>query len=119
MPKGDGNRWEPTKEHLKQIETMAGYGLGNRQIAGVLGIHRTTLERHANNEESLVHAAIEKGKGIAASQVTKTLYEMITKDRNVAATIFFCKTRLGWSETPEEREDKNSYKPPVTLARSA
>jgi len=91
-----------TEDDLAKIETLAGYGLTLAQIAGYLGVHYTTLNNYRKDNSDL-NARIEKGLAKAAAAVTQSLHSQ-AKNGNVSAAIFWCKTRLGWSESRKDQQ---------------
>ena len=78
----------------KKIETLAGYGLADREIARVLGVSEPELKaNHAT--------AIESGRIKANARVAESLYRKATGEGReaVTAAIFWLKTRARWKET--------------------
>jgi len=73
---------------------MAGFGVPESDIAGVLGIDPKTLRRHYRDE--LKHGHVK-----ANARVAESLYRKATSDgaQSVTAAIFWLKTRAGWKET--------------------
>ena len=96
---------ELTEKDLQQLETMAGFGLTNNQMAAILGMGRATLQRRIA-EDPIVSETIEKGKSKTAYQVTKKLYDKCMEG-NVTSILFWLKCRCNWSELGsfDERED--------------
>jgi hypothetical protein len=88
---------------------MAGYGLKQEQIAILIGVASTVTLRKYFREE-LTRGPIE-----AKAQVRKTLYKLATSGHHPGATMYWLKTRAGWSEqgkTPEpvrERPERNRW----------
>lgn len=82
---------EPTDASRKQVEAMAAYGVPQESIASVLGVDPKTLRKHYRDE-------LTNGSTKANSKVAESLYKNAISG-NVSAQIFWCKTRLGWSET--------------------
>jgi len=70
---------------------LATIGTPQTMIAKVLDIHRETLAKHYAKE-------LEISKPQADARVALSLYQNALNG-NVAAQIFWCKTRLGWKET--------------------
>lgn len=89
---------EITSEQIKQIETMAGIGLTIPQIAAVLGISETTLERK-HRIDPLIKEAILKGRALASSQVMKSAFQQAVSGKSAVMTIFWLKCREHWKET--------------------
>lgn len=96
MPKNKGGRpaHEPTAENRKQVETMAGYGITEPDIAMSLGISKPTLTKHYRRELDMGHIK-------ANSAIAQALFKKATSDgsQSVTAAIFWAKTRMGWKET--------------------
>jgi hypothetical protein len=88
----------PTDADRSKVLSLAGIGMKQEQIAGLLGIHPGTLRKH-------FLAELLQGPAKAALQVRRTLFEMATSGRNQAATMFWLKTRAGWSEQGREPEE--------------
>jgi len=85
---------KPTAATRKQVDAMAGYGIPQFDIARVLGISVITLLKYYREE--LETAAIRANAAVAQS-----LWRMATNG-NVAAAIFWAKTRMQWTEPPRE-----------------
>jgi hypothetical protein len=94
---------DPTVRH--QVEAMAGYGVPEAEIAGVIGIDAKTLRKHYRGE-------LDHGHVKANAKVAENLYRKATGDGReaVIAAIFWLKTRAGWKETSVQelaaRDDK-------------
>lgn len=73
---------------------MAGYGVPEADIAGVLAIDPKTLRKHYRSE-------LDHGHVKANAKVAENLYRKATGDGReaVIAAIFWLKTRAGWKET--------------------
>ena len=79
-------------DHLRgQVAALAGYGVPQPAIAAHIGISHPTLAKY-------YRADLDAGLLRANVAVAKTLFELATSDRNVAACIFWMKTRAGWQE---------------------
>lgn len=81
----------PTAEGRKQVNAMAAYGTPQIDICLVLDISLPTLHKYYRHE--LDTAMIKANAAIGQS-----LFHMATKGNNVAAAIFWAKTRMGWTE---------------------
>lgn len=81
----------PTKETREQVQILATIGTPQETIARVIGVHRETLSKHYADE-------LELSRSKADAKVALSLYQNAIGG-NVAAQIFWCKTRLGWKET--------------------
>ncbi len=105
--------YEPTDEQREAVQMMAACGVPQADIAratGPDGIALNTLRKHFARE-------LELGALVANTKVATTLYKQAVgspaefdddgnqtvKERppNVAAAIFWAKTRMGWRETVE------------------
>jgi hypothetical protein len=92
------SRFVPTQEQRRQVKTLAGLGMKQAQIANLVGIHSAaTLRKYFRTE-------LLEGPVATAVKVRRTMYEMATSGRNQAATMFWLKTRAGWSEKGREPE---------------
>lgn len=78
----------------RQVEAMAGYGVPEADIAGVIGIDPKTLRKHYPDE--LKHGHVK-----ANARVAENLFRRATGEGReaVIAAIFWLKTRAGWKET--------------------
>ena len=85
---------QPDQGTRRQVEAMAGFGVPETDIAGVIGIDPKTLRRHYRDE--LKHGHVK-----ANARVAESLYRKATSDgaQSVTAAIFWLKTRAGWKET--------------------
>lgn len=83
---------KPTDELRKLVKRLAGIGLRDEDIALVVEISERSVQRHFRNE-------LKAGRAAASAKVAQTLFQMATSGGNTAATIFWAKCRLGWSET--------------------
>lgn len=70
---------------------MTAYGIPQAKIANVLGVHEETLRIHYRHE-------LDTAEAEANAQVAQSLFAMATKGKNVAAAIFWLKTRAGYRE---------------------
>jgi hypothetical protein len=91
----------PTQENRSLVETLAGFGVPRpdiaRQIKGKngVGITEGTLLKYFRDE-------LEGGVMKANAKVAKSLFENAVNGNNIAAQIFWLKTRGRWKETPQE-----------------
>lgn len=88
--------YQPTEQDRKTVEAMAACGIPHEQIAPVVGMAPKALRKHFRDELDL--AATKANAKVAA-----TLFAAATSGRDLAATIFWCKVRLGWREATEQR----------------
>ena len=77
----------PTEEQRSEVEMRAGSGKRQDDIAAKLGIAPKTLRKHFRQE--LTRGAIE-----ANAKVGQTIFAMATSGRNIAATIYWERTRV-------------------------
>ena len=84
----------PDDSQRRQVEALAGYGIPEADIAGVVGVDAKTLRRHYRNE-------LDHGHTKANARVAENLYRKATGDGReaVIAAIFWLKTRARWKET--------------------
>src|SRR3954468_9719991 len=109
------SRFRATDEQRQKVKALAGYGLPHKEIATVAGVGCVaTLRKYFHEELTL-------GPLEAQSNVMRTLFRLASSGRNPAATMFWLKTRAGWSEQGkvEEREapshivwEIREYQPP-------
>jgi hypothetical protein len=88
-----GTKHEPTDNTRKTVESMAGFGIPQPDIAAVIGVCDKTLRKHYRDE-------LDLGATKANAQVIANLYKHATGSGkgSVTAAIFWCKTRCGWKE---------------------
>ena len=82
---------DPTPEERNLVEVMSGYGIPHKGIALVIGCHEETLRVHFRQE-------LDIGMVKANAKVVGALYKLAVEGNNVAATIYWTKARMGWSE---------------------
>ena len=87
-------RHEPDAYQRRQVETLAGYGIPETEIASLIGIDPKTLRRHYRQE-------LDHGHTKANAKVAENLFRKATGDGReaVIAAIFWLKTRAHWKET--------------------
>ena len=85
---------KPDPVTRRQVEALAGYGVPEIDIAGVIGIDPKTLRKHYREELKYGHVK-------ANAKVAENLFRKATGDgrESVIAAIFWMKTRAGWKET--------------------
>lgn len=84
-----------TKKGVEQIRKLAPY-LTQEQIADFFGMGERTFRRILDRDEDVLRAYRE-GKADVLSQVARNLVRRAL-DGNITASIFYLKTRGGWSE---------------------
>ena len=84
----------PDVGQRRQVEALAGYGVPEPDIAGVIGVDPKTLRKHYRHE-------LDHGHVKANAKVAESLYRKAVGDgaQSVTAAIFWLKTRAGWKET--------------------
>lgn len=96
-------RHEPDAFLRRQVEALAGYGIPETEIGGVIGIDAKTLRKHYREE-------LDHGHTKANARVAENLYRKATGEGReaVTAAIFWLKTRAGWRENaaPEPAKDE-------------
>lgn len=95
-----GVLYQPTDAQRKSVHAMSAYGIPQNDIARVIGITKNTLEKHFRDE-------LDTAETEANAKVAQTLYQMATSGMNVAATIFWLKTRARWRETTHHAHSEN------------
>ncbi len=85
---------EPTAMSRRNVEALAGYGVPEADIAGVVGVDPKTLRKHYRQELRFGHVK-------ANAKVAENLFRKATGDgrESVIAAIFWMKTRAQWKET--------------------
>jgi hypothetical protein len=85
---------QPTTIGRRNVEALAGYGVPEVEIAGVIGIDPKTLRKHYPKELKFGHVK-------ANAKVAENLFRKATGDgpQSVTAAIFWMKTRARWKET--------------------
>lgn len=87
-----GRLFQPTDDQRRQVLTMTGFGLRQDEICTSLLIDKKTLHKHFRRE-------LDTGMTEANVRVAQALYTNATKNMNVAAQIWWTKTRMGWKDT--------------------
>ena len=93
----------------RNVEALAGYGVPEVDIAGVIGIDPKTLRRHYAAELKFGHVK-------ANAKVAENLYRRATGEGReaVIAAIFWLKCRAAWKET-SVRELTGKDEEPLTV----
>jgi hypothetical protein len=74
------------------VKSLVGIGTKQSDIAPVVGIRsEKTLRKHFREE-------LDRGALEANSKVAQTLFQMATSGKCIAATVFWMKSRAGWTE---------------------
>lgn len=85
---------QPDPVQRRQVEALAGYGVPEPEISGMLGIDPKTLRKHYREELDLGHVK-------ANAKVAENLFRKATGEGReaVTAAIFWLKARAQWKET--------------------
>jgi hypothetical protein len=85
--------------HLRIVEEMAGRGSTLDDIACVIGISPSTLDRWVKHDD--VKLAYKRGRAIAKDDIARTLYNKAMEGDTIAM-IFWLKAQAGWSDKQPE-----------------
>jgi hypothetical protein len=85
---------KPDPAQRRQVEALAAYGIPEADVSRILGVDPKTLRKHYREE-------LDLGETKANAQVAGFLFNS-AKNGNVAAQIFWLKTRARWREVPSE-----------------
>jgi len=88
---------EITDDMIRQLETLAAYGLTQGQIALVLGMAKPTLENKLR-DNPVAKLSWQRGKAKGIANVAKTVYNA-AMNGDKASAFFYLKTQAGWRET--------------------
>ena len=90
---------QPDDVQRRQVEALAGYGVPEAEIAGLVGIDAKTLRKHYRHE-------LDHGHTKANAKVAENLYRKATGEgrESVTAAIFWLKTRARWKESIGQRD---------------
>ncbi|MGI8962013.1 MAG: hypothetical protein ACR2IV_20095 [Bryobacteraceae bacterium] len=102
--------FQSTDEQQRMVKTMAALGTRHEDIATILEITPKTLRKHFRQE--LTRGAIE-----ANAKVGQTLFAMATSGRNIAATIYWERTR-GTRRGRDSETDSGPMPPPQIIIRT-
>ena len=108
--KGAGRkRIKFTAEDIKQIETYAGLGISESNIAMLLNVHYDAL-RNNKKRNAEFSQALKRGRSKCNIKVSSALYSAAIGG-NITAQIFFLKARAGWSETETGNNEEKKIDP--------
>lgn len=88
---------EVNAQMVKRIEELASRGLSVKEISASLGFSKATLDRRISESEE-VRQAIDRGRSKGIFDVSNAAFEMATSGKHPSMTMFWLKTRAGWSE---------------------
>lgn len=89
--KGGRPTYRPTDEARRQVLTMTGFGIVQAEIARLLKVDVKTLTKYYRRE-------LDTGATEANVRVAQSLYKNAVTNENVAAQIWWTKTRMGWKD---------------------
>jgi hypothetical protein len=97
----------------RQVEALAGYGVPEIGIAGMIGIDPKTLRKHYRSELDFGHVK-------ANAKVAENLLRKATGDgrESVTAAIFWLKSRARWRETSVHEISGRDGDPIETVSHS-
>lgn len=98
---------EPNGEQRHQIETLAGYGLTEEEIASVMRLSIPSIKKYCKEE-------IVRGRNTAKTLVTQSLFANIKKGKE-ASIFFWLKCRARWSERAGDMAAESSALPNITV----
>ena len=102
--------FQPTEEQKRLVKSMAALGTRHEDIATILEVTAKTLRKHFRQE--LTRGAIE-----ANAKVGQTLFSMATSGRNIAATIYWERTR-GIRRGRDNETGSGTMPPPQIIIRT-
>jgi transcriptional regulator with XRE-family HTH domain len=88
-------KYTPTEESRKHVELLVAYGLTLQQIASIMDVTDTTIEKYYSSE-------MKNGLAKANSLIANRLFKTATEGEGhlaLTAQIFWLKTRARWRET--------------------
>jgi uncharacterized membrane protein YebE (DUF533 family) len=90
-----------SEQKAKQIETLAGLGLRDSDIALVVEVAEATMKRRYTEH-------LKKGRAVARGAVAKTAYQMAVGGKVPAMTMFWLKTQCGFRERDLEESNQQT-----------
>jgi predicted ArsR family transcriptional regulator len=102
--------YQPTEDQQRLARAMAAVGARQEDIAAELGITAKTLRKHFRQElrQGVTHANVKVGQ---------TLFAMATSGRNVAASIYWDRTR-GFARKRPSETGGQPMPPPQIIIRA-
>ena len=101
---------------LREVRRLSMVGLTKEQIAGALGMSRSTFFDHMSKNPE-ISDAFEQGKGYGIGRVADSLFAKAVKGDTTAQT-FFLKARAGWKDKLELSGNSESPIQHVVLNRA-
>lgn len=96
-----------TEQNSRTAQSMAQYGVPQKDIAAVLGVSVDVLRKYYAEE-------MDKGAALANAKVAETLFKKATENGgDVSALIFWAKTRMRWRT--EDKLEKEAMERPLPL----
>ncbi len=102
-----------TADEIEQAGKLTGLGMTTVDIANYFGFSKRTFDNIMERQPEF-KCAVEKGRVAANATVAGSLFKNATKHNNVAAQIFWMKTRAGWREK-DRRDDENGETPSIRI----
>lgn len=102
--------FKATRKMRETVKIMAGLGVKSDDIAVVIGCAPKTLRKHFRTE-------LDLGMVEANAKVVKSLFDMATSGKNVAAAIFWAKVRCGFRESGMAMEMQGETKIPQIVLK--
>jgi hypothetical protein len=94
-----------TDAAISRIEEAAGLGYTLHQIAVLIDVSDSTLDRWLVHPR--IKRAYERGRLIALGKVSGTLFNLAC-DGDVVAAIFYLKSQFGWTDKPQSEPETGS-----------
>ena len=127
MRKPQNYNWRPSDVDVAKIERLAGQGLNMEQIASVLGISLSTIQRK-RTQFIEIEFAIKRGKHKALALVSNRFFEDCLKPGNFNHQKFYMTNMMHWGEPataemtganggPIETADVRNYSDEERVAR--
>lgn len=88
----------PTDKERRLVRTIVAAGMPEEVVAQAIGIAPKTLRKHFRKE-------LDRGFAVANAKVVESMFKQATGGKSVAATIFWLKARMGWSEDGPKAAD--------------
>jgi hypothetical protein len=105
-------RHRPDEVQRRQVEALAGYGVTEKEIGGLLSIDAKTLRKYYRFE-------LDHGHSRANAKVAENLYRKATGEGReaVTAAIFWLKARAGWREVSVHQHGGEPHNPITEIRR--
>lgn len=93
-----------SEDKIKLIETLAGVGASEEEIANHIGISPRSFRNHKKQVPE-IQVALDKGKSLGNVNVKKAAYQMAVSQRHPNMTQFWLRSRCGWDDKAEHLEE--------------